>query len=161
MTSIWTPKKKRLAEEASKAVEQSMSKYFCDWFNHTFPYCYGSGEAPIIDAIKSFFETMSEKTTYDHEKLETVLGFSSAWLLINTLNAADIFTYGTSPRYGFFTDKGLKLRDFVSAKTTEELYEIVQSDWGEDGIKDTYGCTPSYCNCGPEQVMKKCANPLF
>lgn len=151
-----------MVEEAKEAVAQSMDKYFSDWFCHVFPYGYGTGEEPILEALVKFFAVMGDDTTYDHEKLSQALGMATAWLLINALIKADIFTYGTSPRYGFLEQKGVVLRDYMKDKSNDTLLTSIFSKYNAKGeFKENYGCSPQYCNCGPEQIMKKCTNPLF
>lgn len=133
---------------------QITEKYFRDWENATFGYGYGSGEEHILTALKSFFSLLENNRSYDHRVLEKELGPQVTWFLINTLCHEDIIEYGTSPRSGFLSEKGRLLRDFLSTRTVDELYQIIF-----DGNDDH--CSRDYCSCNGEQVNKKCENPLF
>jgi hypothetical protein len=132
-------------------------KHFRDWENLTFGYGYGSGEEPIMGALKTFFDSLKDARSYDHEMLEKALGGATAWLLINALCRADILEYGTSPRYGWLTEKGELLERYFRQKTVEDVLDVLfreRDEWHDH-------CTKQYCNCGKEQVMRKCENPLF
>jgi len=132
-------------------------KHFIDWESDTFGYGYGTGEAFILVALKTFFSTLkltpgTASPSYDYRELEAALGELPAWLLINTLLHADLFEYGTSPRYAWLTAKGKLLKEYVDAKTVDELYELAT------GHDENYSpCYPTHCNCGAVH----CANPLW
>lgn len=145
-------------------------KYFRDWESYVFGYGYGSGEEPVMKAILQFFNTMTSNSperpyhkSYDHEVLEKTLGNQVTWLLINNLCHADILEYGTSPRYGWLTEKGQILYRYLENKTLKDVMEVLFGDDAQlEHENDTFGCTKSYCNCDPnKQIMKKCTNPLF
>ena len=90
-----------------------------------FGYGYGTGEAFILPALHGFLLHLEQGQSYSAEAMEAGLGGTVAWLLINVLCRAQILDYGTSPRFGFLTPQGERLRDYVLSKTPEELYEIV------------------------------------
>lgn len=125
-------------------------KHFIDWENHVFGYGYGSGEPLIIPAIRAFFDQLNENR-YDYTVMERAFGKLAAWLLINTLNRADLVEYGTSPRFGWLTPKGEVLRDYMQARTIDDLVRVVtESD-------DSHiHCDPDLCQCD-----EPCRNPLF
>lgn len=136
-------------------MEKTLDDYFCDWEGHNFGFGYGSGEPHVIPALKGFFDSLEEKRSYDYQKLEHLFTPLSAWLLINALCNADILEYGTSPRFGWLTSKGKKLRDYVETKTSDELVDLVCSK-----TEDYDPCYPDYCNCdGGEN--NRCTNPFW
>lgn len=107
-------------------------KGFLQWEDEAFGYGYGTGEAPIIVAIRLFFSLYFEEPTdlrpnhfYRHEKLSEGLGECTAWLLINALCRSDILEYGCSPRNTWLTPKGESLRSFVVGHTDQELYDMI------------------------------------
>ena len=133
-------------------------KYFRDWENNVFGFGYGTGEPPVLHALKTFLNAFkADGRSYDHEQVEREAGAQVAWLLINILCHEDILEYGTSPRYGWLTTKGELLKAYIDTKTLEQLCEVIFRDRDEDHDH----CNSQYCNCGEKQVMKKCANPLF
>lgn len=139
---------------------EKINKYFVDWEGHVFGYGYGTGEEYTLPALKKFFDMLenignSEILQYTHKKLETHLGEAIAWLLINILCHADILEYGTSPRFGWLTEQGNKLHDYLKTKTADELYNLVTS------VDESYiHCYPDHCNC-EELGKEKCNNPFF
>lgn len=141
---------------------EKIDKYFTDWENHVFGYGYGTGEEYTLKALKDFMDCMEkskfdeEILVYDHKNLYKSLGTMCTWLMINTLNHADILEYGTSPRFGWFTKKGRKLYDYLKTKTVADLYNLTTSK--EEG--EYYCCYPDHCNC-EELVQGKCNNPFF
>ena len=139
--------------EAPKTIEES----FTDWESHVFGFGYGTGEEFIIPALKQFFATFADDKTYDHVKLSDVLDPTTAWLLINALCKANVLEYGTSPRFGWLTDKGRRLRDFIASKSSEDLYELTCRS------EEYVSCSPDTCNCGPEGYVagRKCPNPFW
>jgi hypothetical protein len=126
-------------------------KHFIDWENHVFGYGYGSGEMPIIGALKDWFDQLEEGRRYDYTLMERAIGPLATWLLINALAHANIIGYGTSPRFGWISEKGEKLRAYMAGRTTDQLYDLVMST--DDGY---IHCDPGLCQC-PEP----CNNPLF
>lgn len=127
--------------------------YFRDWEGAVFGFGYGTGEQYVLAELRRFMLNVSGEGGYDYAILEAAVGPSVAWLLINALCKADIIEYGTSPRYGWLTDKGKRLRAYVTGHTADELVEVVCSD------PDSYfACYPDYCNCGPSH---KCSNPFW
>ena len=125
-------------------------KHFIDWESEVFGYGYGTGEPHIIPALKRLFEAIPYEGTYNHEHLEAELGPLAAWLLINILCHADMFTYGTSPRYGWLTGKGQTLKAFFDQHTAEQLLDMLEVD------SDYVHCMRGHCNC-----ETPCNNPLF
>jgi len=91
-----------------------------------------------------------ENDSYDYEELEKVLTPTVTWLMINILAHKDMIEYGTSPRYGWLTDKGKLLKEYLKDKSDDELYDLIQVD------SDYAHCYPNHCNC-----QFKCTNPLF
>lgn len=123
-------------------------KHFADWESWAFGYGYGTGEPHTLGALRDFLAAF--ESSYDYERLENTLGERVAWLLINTLCHADILEYGTSPRYGWLTERGRVLREFVAGKSLDELYAMTCRD------ESAVVCSPDYCNC-----EAPCKNPLF
>jgi hypothetical protein len=137
-----------------KSIEHS----FRDWEGNAFGLGYGTGEPHTLAALKTFLEACPESGGYDYQLLEAKCGPAVAWLLINRLCRIHIFEYGTSPRYAWLTDTGKRLKEFVGARSVEQLYEIVM------GPDDDYDpCYPGTCNHGPEGYVegRKCINPFW
>ena len=126
-------------------------KSFIDWEVEYFGFGYGTGEEFTLKALKKFFSKFGNG--YDHRDVEKAFGELSAWLLINILCGADIIEYGTSPRFGWFTEKGELLRDYIKSKKNDELYNLIM-DTDENYIY----CGKDYCNCGKESKLEKCIN---
>jgi hypothetical protein len=103
-------------------------KEFKEWESEAFGYGYGTGETPILIILKTFLDSLKDKRLYDHQDLEKIFGAGITWLLINALVKSDIIEYGTSPRFGWLTEKGEGLRDFMEGKSIEQLYEIIMSE---------------------------------
>lgn len=143
-------------------MEKTTEQHFADWENDTFGYGYGTGEEYTLPALKAFFENCGDRNgnpgCYSHEELSKALGKTVAWLLINTLAHASVIEYGTSPRYGWLTEEGIRLKNFVLGRTNEELYEIVT---GQDD--DYTPCYNGICKCGPNGYVegKVCDNPFW
>lgn len=129
-------------------------KNFSDWESSAFGYGYGTGEEYIIPKLKQFIEALPNEGSYHYERLEELLGPESTWFLINVLCKEDIITYGTSPRYGWLTEKGDYLREYMSNKTLAEIYKAMEENDDCDG---SYACYKDHCNC--DEV--KCVNPLW
>lgn len=108
--------------------EISLEQHFINWETEVFGHGYGSGELHVLPALKTLLELVPREglgEVYDHEILEREVGAATAWLLIGILCRAGILQYGTSPRHGWLTPAGGRLRDFVSARSAEELVSIV------------------------------------
>lgn len=101
---------------------------FRNWESRVFGAGYGTGELPILKAIKMFFDCLEDGRKYDYTVLEKKLGDTVTWLLINALDKGNVIEWGTSARFGWLTSSGEFVRDFVRGKTAEELYEIVMGD---------------------------------
>lgn len=137
-----------------------IDQHFADWESHVFGFGYGSGEEHILAALKKFMAAVGEgrdnPRTYNYELLEKVLTPTVAWLLINALCHADILEYGTSPRFGWLSPEGERLRDYLEGKTVEQLEALCCCD-DSDFAKTGHPCYPDHCNCagGP------CSNPFW
>lgn len=114
-------------------------KIFIRWEEKAFGYGYGTGEMPIIEALRRFLRNLEDtesrpgiKRVYRYKTIEDELGPAVAWLLINALNSSDFLEYGTSPRNGWLTKTGEVIRDLFKEKTNEELYDILMSMSMED-----------------------------
>jgi len=130
---------------------------FANWESHHFGFGYGTGEKFTLDALKAFMENIDQDDRYSYRVMENSLGATVTWLLINILCRADILEYGTSPRFGWLTTEGKRLREFVISRTVGELYNIVTN------LTLSTSCTPAVCNCGPSGYEKdrKCVNPFW
>lgn len=127
-------------------------KHFIDWESDVFGFGYGTGEEPVLQTLIRFFSLLNERGSYEYHVLESELGQPTTWLLINTLCHADIIEYGSSPRYGWLTEKGKLLRDFMKDKSLAVLCDLTSVDEGYAH------CMPDICNCAPDPP---CNNPLF
>ncbi len=142
-----------------KTIEDS----FIDWEAYVFGFGYGSGEPHIIEALRTFLLLCPDKSqnlvgvTYDYVVLEHHLTTLGAWLLINVLCNAGIIEYGVSPRFGWLTEKGRALREFMTTRQVPELLAMLRYD--EEHII----CSPTACNCGPTGYVpgRKCPNPFW
>ena len=132
-------------------MAKTADDYFVDWESHVFGYGYGTGEAHILPALKAFFETIPTegRSRYDYRVLEEKLGPVVAWLFINALCRADIIEYGTSPRFGWLTAEGERLKKYLAGRTPEQLEEAAGND--------ERNCYPDYCNC----TDGECHNPFW
>lgn len=130
---------------------KTLDDYFNDWESRVFGFGYGSGEEYIAAALKTFMEELKEGRSYDYRRLEERIGYTAAWLLINTLCHADIIEYGTSPRFGWLTKYGEALRDYTADKTGVELADVMMRTYEEQ-------CYPDHCNCG---LAQRCHNPFW
>jgi len=142
-----------------KSIEDS----FCDWESNTFGFGYGSGEEHIIPALRHFFSLCNEgpyNGSYDYQKLEKELTPTIAWLFINILcnHKVDMIEYGTSPRGGWLTKKGERLRGFMLSRSAEDLVGMATDRTENDNV-----CYPDACNCGPTGYVegRKCPNPFW
>jgi hypothetical protein len=137
-------------------MEKTLDDYFYDWEKEVFGFGYGTGEIHTIQSLKSFMSCIKDGCNYDYTVIEKELGSQVCWLLINTLcnHNADILDYGISPRYGFLTDKGKRLKKYMDSKTIEELYDICMNPQ-DDYIQ----CARNYCNCDEGGII--CPSPFF
>lgn len=109
---------------------------FKQWEGRVFGAGYGSGELPVMKAVKIFFDSLEDERSYDFETLESKLGDTTTWLLINAFDKGSMIEWGTSARFGWLTSCGDYVRDYVKDKSPEQLYDILMSDEDED-----------YCEC--------------
>lgn len=138
---------------------KEQEKQFRDWEARVFGSGYGSGELPILKAVKVFFESI-EDTSYDYQKLEEKLGDTVTWLLINAFSNGNVIEWGTSARYGWLTSCGVYVKDFVKDKTPEQLYEIVMSN--DEMLCMCDGEIEGHEECGKNpMVNEKYANKLI
>lgn len=105
---------------------------FIEWETRVFGAGYGTGEFPILSAVKTFFKCLEDNRSYNYKTLEKKLGDTVTWLLINAFDKGNMIEWGTSARYGWLTSCGEYVRDFIKDKTPEELYKIAMSE--NDGI---------------------------
>lgn len=144
----------------TKTIEQS----FIDWESNTFGFGYGTGEEPILTALKGFMDTIPADLAlpngYDYHKIEAAIGSASTWFLINILanHKVDMIDYGSSPRFAWLTYKGMRLKAFIDSKTVQELVDLC-TEFDPEYIN----CYPDACNCGPNGYQKdrKCNNPFW
>lgn len=108
---------------------------FKQWEGRVFGAGYGTGEMPILKALVVFFESLDDRS-YNFEVLESKLGDTVTWLLINALDKGNQIEWGTSARFGWLTSCGENVKGFVTGKTPEQLYDILMSDDDND-----------YCEC--------------
>lgn len=149
-----TPAAHSVSESFSKSPDDS----FRDWEATVFGFGYGTGEEHVLGALKAFLgATRGDNGSYDYRELEALLTPPVAWLLINALGHADIIEYGTSPRYGWLTMKGRRLRQFVTERGLEDLMALMNYD------QEHTICHPDACNCGPHgyEAGRKCVNPFW
>ena len=138
-------------------MKKTAEEHFADWEAHAFGYGYGSGEEFILCALRQFFELCPAEGGYDYVLLESRLGGAVAWLLINVLCKVNALDYGTSPRGAWLTPEGRALRDFVLARTVDELVALTERQEGY------VNCYPDACNCGPNgyEEGRRCDNPFW
>lgn len=139
---------------------KTLEENFTDWESNAFGFGYGTGEEYTITALKTFFSAIGRAgspNAYDYEVLEKAVTPTVAWLLINILCGCNIIEYGTSPRYGWLTSEGERLKEFIDSKTADELLALTQRD------HNYVHCCPDACNCGPQgwQEGVKCQNPFW
>ena len=146
-------------------MTKTLDGYFADWESSAFGFGYGSGEEHVLPAIKTFFACIGVDRPeahhgYDYKILERELTSPIAWLLINRFCAhdVDLINYGTSPRYGWLEDHGMRLKAYIDSKTVEELVEVVTDQALREDV-----CYPDACNCGPNGFQEgvKCQNPFW
>ena len=115
---------------------------FKQWEGRVFGAGYGTGEMPILKALIVFFESLDDRS-YNFEVLESKLGDTVTWLLINALYKGNQIEWGTSARFGWLTSCGENVKSFVTGKTSEQLYDILMSDDDND-----------YCECDGQMKEK-------
>lgn len=130
---------------------KTIDDYFADWEAHVFGIGYGTGEKPILGALKTFLETCAEDGCYSYKDLESACGATVAWLLITILVRADVIEYGSSPRFGWLDTNGKALRDYVRGRDVDTLFDVVYRD------QDYVHCYPDRCQCDDG----RCANPFW
>jgi hypothetical protein len=136
---------------------KTLDEQFIDWESEVFGYGYGTGEQHTLKALKEFMDLIEIDGSYDYQAIEKQLGATITWLMINILCKADILDYGTSPRFGWLTEKGKLLKKYLAEKTTDELYDLT-ADKDENYI----GCGKTYCNCdSPKNFERKCINNIY
>jgi len=142
---------------------KSLDNYWSDWHDSLFPFGYGSGEPHIIPPLRQFLALCEVRhsggaPSYEYEKAEQEISPAVTWFIINALCKADAIEYGSSPRFGWLTPKGVRLRDYVLTKTADELVALACTR-GEDHDP----CCPDACNCGPGGYKegRVCQNPFW
>ena len=128
---------------------KNLDESFKDWEAHVFGFGYGTGEQHIIPHLKRFLFECPIDGPYDFNKLESAVGPTATWFLINALCNADLIEYGSSPRYGWLSKQGVKLKEYVDSKSDLDLLDAIQ------GSSDDMICYPDYCNCDG------CNNPFW
>ena len=140
---------------------KTLDESFRDWEGDAIGYGYGTGEPHTVKALKELFGAIGEDDRpdcYNFKKLEAAVTPTVAWLLIAVLCRAHIFEYGTSPRFGWLTEQGKRLRDYIANKSEAELLEAL-TEYDETYVH----CYPDACNCGPDgyEQGRKCQNPFW
>jgi hypothetical protein len=143
-----------------KKLIERLPKSFADWECSAFGYGYGTGEQHTLKALKDFMGAIGRDDAphaYDHEQLEAACTPAVAWLLISALCRANMIEYGTSPRFGWLTNTGCALKQFVDGKTVDELVALTVR------TEDFDVCYPDACNCGLNgyEAGKVCVNPFW
>jgi hypothetical protein len=131
---------------------ENKDRQFKDWESRVFGAGYGSGELPILKAVKVFFDLLDDRN-YDYQKLEGKLGDTITWLLINAFDKGNVIEWGTSARFGWLTSCGEYVRDFIKDKTPEELYEIVMRD--DEAICMCDGDIKEHTECGKNPMVNE------
>lgn len=137
-------------------MTKTIDENFRDWEGEAFGYGYGSGEHHVLGALRDFMLAIPERQ-YDYEVLENALTPRVAWLMINALCKDGLIEYGTSPRFGWLTPAGERLRAYVLERTVDQLHEATNVGERHDV------CYKDACNCGPEGYDPKrvCDNPFW
>lgn len=126
---------------------KSLDDNFADWESHVLGFGYGTGEEPVLGSLKRFLELCCKgdyNHAYDYKELETTLTAPVAWLLINLLAHEDMIEYGTSPRFGWLTQRGETLKAFMNERALESLVDLCNRTYDDDGYIQ---CMPDHCNC--------------
>ena len=124
-------------------------KNFADWESNAFGFGYGTGEILTLTALHDFLKACPSQGNYNYTVIQEAVGHVPCWLLINLLCHQRMIKYGTSPRFGWLTEKGVMLKDYLITKGVADAYEFISS-------YDEY-CYPDHCNCDGEP----CKNPLW
>jgi hypothetical protein len=135
---------------------KTLGEHFRDWESEAVGYGYGTGESHTVPAVRQFLELCRVKehtAPYDYRELEAAMSPTVVWLLISILARDGIIEYGTSPRFGWLTLEGGQLRDFMLARSADELIDIVN-----DREQDYIPCLRCHCNCSQDGV---CPNPFW
>jgi len=137
---------------------RTIDDHFYDWESDVFGFGYGSGEEYTLPAIKAFMSAIPADGKYDYGVLESALGPTVAWLLINTFAHANLISYGTSPRYGWLEPAGMRLKGYLDGKTFDDLVAVMNSH-----AADYFPCFKDGCNCGDRGWVnqKICHNPFW
>ena len=108
------------------------SKVFVEFEERVFGYGYGSGEEPILEALRVFVSTIPEgERQYDYRVIEHELGAPTTWLLINALCNSDYIDYGTSPRFGWIDND--ELLDYIRNHSVDEMIKALEENrWRDD-----------------------------
>lgn len=145
-------------DELTVVKNKTLDKYFVDWMEYSFGYGYGTGEKHILSALKKFFDSIYNDGNYDHEILEQAVGPEVCWLLINDLIECDLLDYDISSHRGWLSPEGVELKNYLEARTVEELVAIINDNANQ------IRCTPTYCNCdGGIDIgnTDRCKNPFW
>lgn len=143
---------------------KTLDNYFRDWEAYVFGFGYGTGEPHIIPCLHKFLDLCRKPglgLAYDFMELEQELGGPTTWLLINILCRHNVVEYGTSPRHGWLTAEGQRLRAYVCDRDPELLVEM---SCNGPGLDEGYAhCRPDTCNCGPDgyENGRVCPNPFW
>jgi hypothetical protein len=121
---------------------KSLDQHFIDWEANTFGFGYGSGENHVLGALKSFMAAIRADGSYDYSDIEKAVTPTVAWLLINTLAHDRKLDYGTSPRFGWLSESGKALAQFVATRSVDDLYDLACNH-----DQEYIHCYPEHCNC--------------
>jgi hypothetical protein len=141
--------------------EKTIDSHFIDWINKNITFGYGSGEPHTIPALRKFLSLCGNDehpTSYNYRDIEEAITPLGCWLIMDILGKADIIEYGTSPRFGWLTPHGAKLKDYMISKTDDDLVELVCNMGCDDIIYHQ-----DFCNCGENGYSEKklCFNPFW
>lgn len=131
-------------------MPKTIHDQFLDWHNDAFPCGYGTGDPHTLGALRSFLLACESDGRYQYTVAEAACGQVVAWLLINTLCGLDLIDYGTSPRFGWLTAEGIRLRDYFATTDLDEIIAVATGDGGEPQ------CFPDLCQC-----KAPCMNPFW
>lgn len=127
-------------------------KQFRQWESRVFGSGYGTGERPILEVVKIFFNSLTDKS-YDYRILEEKLGGTVTWLLINALAKGNALEWGTSSRFGWLTSCGEYVQRFIKDKTADELYEICMKDY--EYLCECDGEMSGHEDCGKNPMVNE------
>lgn len=134
---------------------KTIEDHFADWERDKLGLGYGTGEEPVLGALKAFMSLTVRSddgiTTYDSLVIEEKLGVTVAWLLINFLGNNGLTDWGCSARFGWLTSAGNALKDFIDQKSLEELVDICTRE-------QEYSCFHDNCQC---KSYNPCNNPFW